>query len=270
MTEKELNEMTVMQLRKLAKENDIILGAGIDKAGIVKKILESDSSDLNSETYSQKEAGEQEPRFQAAWHNSDSPKFNARPAYQAPGSAPRPAWQNTTPSGHQLPVQPRVQSARPGVYTPRFGPAVTSPSPAADPAPLRKETSAPSAGPLPEHRFGDSSYSHRITSNYTPAYTAPRTPEPFSPVQVQEAGISAPTLEELLASGNYEEGSGILELHPDGYGFLRAPSFLRQKIFMFQWHRSVALGFAPAIMSKERSVRNAKVISIQRSFTFQQ
>ena len=38
--------------------------------------------------------------------------------------------------------------------------------------------------------------------------------------------MNAPTLEELLASGNYEEGSGILELHPDGYGFLRAPSFL--------------------------------------------
>ena len=38
MTEKELNEMTVMQLRKLAKENDITLGAGIDKAGIIKKI----------------------------------------------------------------------------------------------------------------------------------------------------------------------------------------------------------------------------------------
>ena len=38
--------------------------------------------------------------------------------------------------------------------------------------------------------------------------------------------MNTPTLEELLASGNYEEGSGILELHPDGYGFLRAPSFL--------------------------------------------
>ena len=38
--------------------------------------------------------------------------------------------------------------------------------------------------------------------------------------------MNAPTLEELLASGECEDGSGVLELHPDGYGFLRAPSFL--------------------------------------------
>ena len=42
MTEKELSAMTVMQLRKLAKENSITLGAGIDKAGIVRKILDVD------------------------------------------------------------------------------------------------------------------------------------------------------------------------------------------------------------------------------------
>jgi transcription termination factor Rho len=82
---------------------------------------------------------------------------------------------------------------------------------------------------LPEHRFGDSGgFSHRISSNYSPAYNPSRnvTPEPFSPAPVQEQGVITPTLEELLSSGNYEEGSGILELHPDGYGFLRAPSFL--------------------------------------------
>ena len=223
MTEKELSAMTVIQLRKLAKENNITLGAGIDKAGIIARILESTEAEQSPAPAVQEEA---EPRFQAAWHNSDAPKFNARPAYQAPGAAPRPAWQNTTPSGHQLPVQPRVQPARSGGFTPRFGPAASAPAAPADPAPVRKDPPAPAVSPLPEHRFSDSSYSHRITSNYTPAYTPARAPEPFSPMQAQETGISAPTLEELLASGNYEEGSGILELHPDGYGFLRAPSFL--------------------------------------------
>ena len=49
----------------------------------------------------------------------------------------------------------------------------------------------------------------------------------MTPAPIPEgAGIATPTLEELLASGDYEEGSGVLELHPDGYGFLRAPSFL--------------------------------------------
>ena len=275
MTEKELSAMTVMQLRKLAKDRRITLGAGIDKAGIVRKILENESAfpvrldapvDENSGAVqsepvappvresvaaqshvpvresvvpdrvagqaaapAQESAGDQggTPRFQAAWHNSDTPRFNVRPAYQAPGAALRPAWQNTTPSGHQLPQQSRVQPTRPGSFTPRFGPAAAAPAPApAEPAPERREPAAPSVNPLPERRFNDApSYTHRISANYTPAYTASRPQETFTPPQAQDAG-GAPTLEELLESGNYEEGSGILELHPDGYGFLRAPSFL--------------------------------------------
>ena len=39
-TENELREMTVLQLRKTAKENGVVIGAGADKAGIIRKILE--------------------------------------------------------------------------------------------------------------------------------------------------------------------------------------------------------------------------------------
>ena len=152
MTENELSAMTVMQLRKLAKEQRITLGAGIDKSGIIRKILESISSPSESpdEPADSNESAVAEPRFQAAWHNTDAPRFNARPAYQAPGTASRPAWQNTTPSGHQLPQQPRVQPVRPGSFTPRFGPAAAAPAAAAESAPpARRETSSPAAGPLP-------------------------------------------------------------------------------------------------------------------------
>ena len=221
MTEKDLTQMTVMQLRKLAKEKAVTLGSGIDKAGIIQRILDNEKSD------SDVPQPDSEPRFQPAWHNNaDVPRFNSKPAYQAPGAAPRPAWQNTTPSGHQLPAQPRVQPMRPGSHTPRFGPAsAPSAAPAAEQENVRKESPAAPLNPLPEHRFGDSSYTHKITSNYTPSYAASRTSESFGSVQ-QDPGLTAPTLEELLASGSCEDGSGILELHPDGYGFLRAPSFL--------------------------------------------
>ena len=37
-----------------------------------------------------------------------------------------------------------------------------------------------------------------------------------------ELGTSNPAVGELLASGECSDGSGILELHPDGYGFLRS------------------------------------------------
>ena len=63
-------------------------------------------------------------------------------------------------------------------------------------------------------------------SSYSAGPAPSRSYEPFSPIQPQETGITAPSLEDLLASGEYEEGSGVLELHPDGYGFLRAASFL--------------------------------------------
>ena len=41
MTHDELNGMTVLQLRKLARENSVVLGSGIDKAGIIEKLVKS-------------------------------------------------------------------------------------------------------------------------------------------------------------------------------------------------------------------------------------
>ena len=253
MTKNELNDMTVLQLRKLAKENRIVLGAGIDKAGIVDKLSavlcdQADSAAERELPAEQDRPAEQkpsaaqarpaeperpaeqdrlaEPKYQAAWHNSDGPRFNARPAYQAPqASGSRPAWHNTTPSGQHLsPEQQHVQPLRPGGFTPRFGPAVSVAPPAPVPA---KEPSvqAPVVSPLPEKRVGHGGEPVYISHAFGPQSAPSRPADQFSPIQVQDTGIQAPTLEELLASGDYEEGGGILELHPDGYGFLRTSTF---------------------------------------------
>ena len=95
MTLSELNGMTVLQLRKLARENSVVLGAGIDKAGIIEKLLPVLSDESEQAPAQPAEASapvEAEPKYQAAWHNTDTPRYNVRPAYQAPGSAARPAW----------------------------------------------------------------------------------------------------------------------------------------------------------------------------------
>ena len=228
MTFNELNEMTVLQLRKLAKEHSIVLGAGIGKAGIIEKLLPALSGDSCPETGDSTEAEHlSEPKFQAAWHNNDTPRYSARPAYQAPGSAPRPAWQNTTPSGQHLThEQQHAQPLRPGGFTPRFGPSASVQSPVSNASDNAEQPAASVSSPLPEKRI-----SHSNESGFGPRAFGPlstpqqRTPEPFSPIQVQDTGIQAPTLEELLSSGDYEEGGGILELHPDGYGFLRNANF---------------------------------------------
>lgn len=232
MTETEMNSMTVVQLRKAAKELGITLGAGIDKAGIIQKIL----SHSETPEAASLPAEESEPKFQAAWHNVDAPRYAARPSYQAPVSPARPAWQSTTPSGQQYTrEQQRVQPVRPGTFTPRFGPApsVSSPAPAAEVPPAPSSSSAepiqPAASPLPDRRLGESAgFTHRFTAAYSPSYSAPPVhhTEAPSPGLQPDAGAATPSLEELLASGECEDGSGVLELHPDGYGFLRAPSFL--------------------------------------------
>ena len=229
-TENELKEMTVLQLRKTAKENGIVIGAGVDKAGIIRKILEHGDVPPESETTPVQPAPA-EPKYQSAWHNTDAPRFSSRPSYQAPISGNRPAWQNTSPSGHQFTREPRVQPVRSAGYTPRFGPAPSVPAPAPESEPAQtpnEEVSRPAASPLPNHRISETAgYTHRISVPYQsgPAYAGMSSvPETGSFSQQDSAGT--PTLEELLASGECEDGGGVLELHPDGYGFLRAPGFL--------------------------------------------
>jgi len=245
MTENELKSMTVVQLKQYAKENHITLGAGLDKAGIVAKIVAAEQNQpaeapaVEAPAVSGPVSREPEqpagPKFQAAWHNSDAPRYSAKPSYQAPGApsfGPRSAWLSTTPSGRQLTSeQQHIQPKRPGSFTPRFGPAAAAPAPAPAPAaeehPQPEKPSYQMVSPLPEKRF-----SHSMDTGFGPragtvvaSYSPQQKSYEFSPIQPQETGINAPTLEELLASGDFEEGGGVLELHPDGYGFLRAASF---------------------------------------------
>ena len=228
MTHDELNAMTVLQLRKLAREKSVVLGSGIDKAGIIEKLLQADDSSASVPEPVQNDSLS-EPKYQAAWHNSDTPRYSAKPAYQAPGTAPRPAWLNTTPSGqHMTHEQQHAQPLRPGGFTPRFGPAAAG-TPAAAPVSSSEKSEpshSPSASPLPEKRVG-----HSTDSGFGPRSFGPisnlqqRITEPYAPVLSQDTGVQAPSLEELLSSGDYEEGGGILELHPDGYGFLRNANY---------------------------------------------
>ena len=232
MTYSELNAMTVLQLRKLAREHAVVLGSGIDKAGIIEKLLPvlSECPAGETETVPAESDRLSEPKYQAAWHNADAPRYSARPAYQAPGSAPRPAWQNTTPSGQHLThEQQHAQPLRPGGFTPRFGPAASVPAAAgSQPADTSEHSQPAVSSPLPEKRIGHGPESGFGPRSFGPISNTPQqrtAAEPFSPIQPQDTGIQAPTLEELLSSGDYEEGGGILELHPDGYGFLRNSNF---------------------------------------------
>ncbi len=184
-----------------------------------------------------------EPRFQAAWHSPDSPQSGPHASYSSTGTN-RPAWQNTTPSGRPLTPEQRPQPLRPHSFGPRFGPAASrapesvQESPAAPERTERQERQVrPAISPLPDRRIGfpgSGSFGPAVAASAEPAPAPASAPVAHQPAEAspaeQSTGYpgesSSPTLEELLSAGEFEEGGGILELHPDGYGFLRASNYL--------------------------------------------
>ena len=104
MSEKNLNEMTVIELRKLAKELHVPLRAGISKQGIVECLTQTMATAAPAEA-----AAPQEPAAPEADKAEEAeekpaadmpapgfrqpapaaPRFNTKPAYQAPAYARR-------------------------------------------------------------------------------------------------------------------------------------------------------------------------------------
>ena len=285
MSSLELSSMTVIELRKLAKEKHVRLGAGLSKDGIIQKLtaalaeeptaaapeaaLAAEEPEDAGET---SEAAKEEPaapagadasaeppareeraastQFKAAWHNP-SPRYGTKPAYQAPAYTPRPSWQGRTaaaaprtPSGADT---VRVNTTRPANYAPRFGPDAVDPAPAQRPAEeYRAFREQPrSFGGYGENRpaYGERSWNEPARpsvqeSGFGPAAYAPNPAPAYAPragyasrrsdtgYYNQELGTSNPAVPEMLAAGECGDGQGILEIHPDGYGFLRPENFL--------------------------------------------
>ena len=296
MTTQELAAKTVIELRKIAKENGVTLGAGVSKSDIVAKIaaalgdaqpapepaqepapapVPAEESQPAEEAKAAETAAAQ-PQFKAAWHNP-SPRYNSKPAYQAPSYPQRNnGWQNNSARPGVEPQRPAP--VRPNNYTPRFGPAADTPSrqedeyrpyrseqparsgfgpaaaerrndfgPAAERRPAYGENQRNDFGPAAERRPAyseaprnefapqrnnfdnqgsfNSNYDNGYNRNYAPRnnYSQQRRePSYFN----QEPSATNAAVNELLSAGEYGEGSGVLELHPDGYGFLRSEQFL--------------------------------------------
>ena len=272
MTTQELSAKTVVELRKLAKENGVKLGAGVSKSDIVAKLAaalcdaqpaaEPVPAPAPDEPEQPAEAKPAEPapaqtQYKAAWHNTNAaPRYNSKPAYQAPSYPQRPAWQSPQ-------NRPAMDTQRPAPvrnnYTPRFGPGAAAASTEQredDYRPYRPEPARSGFGPgaqerRPAYNNGYNHYHNETPrtepaqnnfdqqpaynnnfggyNNYNnrgysprPAYNQPREQNFYN----QEPGATNPAVNELLAAGECGDGSGVLELHPDGYGFLRSDYFL--------------------------------------------
>lgn len=290
MSSLELSSMTVIELRKLAKEKHVRLGAGLSKDGIIQKLTAALAGESTEEATEQvveetpaaapeteakepaareeetpavqtaqqtsQEAPAREERtasahFKAAWHNP-SPRYSAKPAYQAPAYSSRPAWQARSASAPRTTANTdtvRMNTTRPTNYAPRFGPDAVDPAPAPSvqrgTEEYRSFREQPrNFGGFQENRsiYGERSWSEQqrpsfqeggyVASSYgtnAPAGYGPRasyTRRADTGYYNQELGTSNPAVPEMLAAGECGDGQGILEIHPDGYGFLRPENFL--------------------------------------------
>lgn len=291
MSSLELSSMTVIELRKLAKEKHVRLGAGLSKDGIIQKLTAALAGESTEEATEQvveetpaaapeteakepaaqeeetpavqtaqqtsQEAPAREERtasahFKAAWHNP-SPRYSAKPAYQAPAYSSRPAWQARSASAPRTAANTdtvRMNTTRPTNYAPRFGPDAVDPAPAPSAQRGTEEYRSfreqpRNFGGFQENRstYGERNWSEQqrpsfqeggyVASSYgtnAPAGYGPRASYTSRRADTgyynQELGTSNPAVPEMLAAGECGDGQGILEIHPDGYGFLRPENFL--------------------------------------------
>ena len=176
-----------------------------------------------------------------------------RPAYQAPATPPRfgskPAYQASSNSFGNRPARPQgndfARPARPVNYT-RFGPAAQADSTndRSYDAPRTASSWAdrrPAYGSdLPDRRpaYGTDAPRSAFGTDaprYSRSYDAPsafdsgrarqpsfNSPQRDVPSDLQSMWACSPS--DMLSPAECQDGSGILELHPDGYGFLRGAS----------------------------------------------
>ena len=301
MSEINLNELTVLELRKVAKEMKVPLSAGISKQGIIDRLSMAIAEKNAAEAPAQAPAPAQEespaapaedddaadtadaapaaeapaqPQFKQAYVAPQ--RFNNRPAYQAP-SYGRPA----APRAAAPVDMPRTQTTRPAGFQSRFGPAAQQPAAPQQEAYHEEDRSRQDAprsyGPprtnfsepqrfqqrpqyeqprpqsydrpqyeQPRQSYDRPQYDQPRQSYDRPQYEQPRQgydrPQYDQPRQgyeqrpnyaprqnySQEAAPFTvnPTAADIMQAAECPEITGVLELLPEGYGFLRSENLI--------------------------------------------
>ncbi len=257
-TLEELKVMTVAQLRKYAGEQGVELLASMTKQAIIDRIY---AAQPQPEAKSDSAAGKKPPVRRALIISDESDDVpvmtvntRARPAEKAvkpatPAvSVPRPtppppkgnkpaftlqgarAWHNPQPFATQQPG---------GKYVPSLGTPLTP----ADPKALHRpafsrfgpETAAQPADVAEVHpvqhvfRPASAQPEPRRSLTARPVQSAGMQGEPYypsSPLSARENRVDDIGIPEFLSAGDVGEGAGVLDIHPDGYGFLRAGNYL--------------------------------------------
>ncbi len=165
-------------------------------------------------------------RFGGAMEGGDSftASMHTRPV---PGRSPR--FGPEAARAAETPVAPAVPAPAGGSAFPQG----YRPSAFAQPGAARYQPPVQTAAPEPA---ADTPAGYRRPAEYAAPAVEAQDPAPYAgPVlrrdpapSPREGGLN-PAVPEMLATGDCGDGAGVLETHPDGYGFLRAGNFLPGK-----------------------------------------
>ncbi len=223
----DFSSMTVIELRKYAREHGVTLSAGINKEGIIARLQEAEEGSPSASAPEQleipRQPAEPTPRpeaqqtvFRPAWHNPSN-RYNTDRTFgggrstfasqRAAQQPERPSFR-TAPRSEGEPAQPAQRSG----YTPRFGPGASS-----QPARTEERTTS-----WREPAFRPAAPAPAPAPGQAPAYAAPAQPEAAAPAP--RAPQSSPV--STLAPEDMKPAAGFVEMHPDGYAFLRVNGLL--------------------------------------------
>lgn len=254
----DFDKMTVLELRKVAKDMNVKLGAGISKQGIVDKL--NAVAALNKPAAEEVQEAVQPVRHASIitddeFEDNDAPSSSYTPRPVRPVT-PRPAPANGSASslssisakapaftmeGSRAWHNPRAYNNN--YQRPAPGNTWNQSRPNAPQDP-RSAAGAPVRTPAAPQQTVRPSYQRFGPEKETPAYTRPDYNQPVQPAQPRSdfgtyrADYAAPqqpapqremSPNEILMTGECGDCEGILEVLPDGFGFLRTGSLLAGK-----------------------------------------
>ena len=232
-----LHMKTVADLRKLAKAAGIRLPAGIKKEQIIERLLEAEAGGTQA----------------SAGAEAAQPALRGRPPKDAfvPAEATAPPAAEPTPEPSAIAPEtaepekkegsPQTETERPFTPQPRFYNSSM-------PRPRTGHNNRPANG-SPQFQRNQGDGQNRFRPNNNPRFI-PRgnvaqgstgAESSAAPAEYPESGsargrregyynaeykTSNPAVPEMLTSGECSDGAGVLEIQPDGYGFLRAENCL--------------------------------------------
>lgn len=243
-------DMTVLELRKAAKEMGVKLGAGISKQGIVEKLTAAAANQPETPPEAAPAAPVRHASIIADDGMDDEEEFSSLPSRPAqperPVIPPRTTGMGSASSLSTISAKApafTMEGSRvwhnPRTYTgntyQRPAPGTWNSRPAGEMHTYSSRTPVPGRAPVPNRtaypqRFGPEQTEQELRAPYSaPAQQDYRdyqpTGRPQGSYMHREGGEAPqPSMNELLMTGECGDASGTLEIQPEGYGFLRADS----------------------------------------------